>query len=140
MMEKTFLMVKPDAVQRGLVGTIIARFESKGFKLLAGKLMHISDTLVQKHYAEHQGKPFYDDLVSFMTSGPVFAMVWEGEDIIQIARLMMGPTDPKKALPGTIRGDFATRMNRNVIHGSDSAESASREIGLFFDNSELIDW
>ncbi|WP_205006797.1 nucleoside-diphosphate kinase [Sporolactobacillus spathodeae] len=139
-MEKTFLMVKPDAVQRGLIGTIIARFESKGFKLLAGKLMTISDTLVQKHYAEHQGKPFYADLVSFMTSGPVFAMVWEGEDIIQIARLMMGPTDPKKALPGTIRGDFATRMNRNVIHGSDSAESASREIGLFFDNSELIDW
>ncbi|RYM05393.1 nucleoside-diphosphate kinase [Sporolactobacillus sp. THM7-7] len=137
-MERTFLMVKPDAVRRGLIGTIVSRFEAKGFKMIAGKLMVISDDLVKKHYQEHEGKPFYDDLIDFMTSGPVFAMVWEGEDVISLSRTMMGATDPKKALPGTIRGDFATLVNRNVIHGSDSPESAKREIKLFFNADELV--
>ncbi|MFT8391583.1 MAG: nucleoside-diphosphate kinase [Sporolactobacillus sp.] len=140
MTEQTFLMVKPDGVQRGLIGEIISRFELKGFKLVAGKFMKISDTLVAQHYAEHIGKPFYGDLVGFMTSGPVFAMIWEGEDVIQIALDMMGPTDPRKAAAGTIGGDVATRMNRNVIHGSDSPESASREIGLFFTPEDTIQW
>ncbi|MFX3617188.1 MAG: nucleoside-diphosphate kinase [Sporolactobacillus sp.] len=140
MIQKTFLMVKPDAVKRGLIGQVVARFESKGFKLIAGKFIILSHEKVAEHYHEHKGKPFYEDLTTFMTSGPVFAMVWEGEDIIDLARLMMGPTDPKKALPGTIRGDFATKMNRNVIHGSDSEESAKREIRLFFNEQELISW
>lgn len=137
-MERTFLMVKPDAVRRGLIGSIIARFEAKGFKMVAGKLMQISDELVKKHYYEHEGRPYYQDLTTFMTSGPVFAMVWEGEDVIKLSRFMMGSTDPEKAAPGTIRGDYATRMNRNVIHGSDSPENAEREIHLFFDEREFV--
>lgn len=136
-MEQTFLMVKPDAVRRGLIGQIVSRFEAKGFHMIAGKLMVISDQLVRKHYKEHEGRPFYQDLITFMTSGPVFAMVWEGDNIIKLARQMMGSTDPEQAAPGTIRGDFATRVNRNVIHGSDSPESAEREIRLFFDKSEF---
>ncbi|RYL93227.1 nucleoside-diphosphate kinase [Sporolactobacillus sp. Y61] len=137
-MERTFLMIKPDAVRRGLIGQIIARFEAKGFKMVAGKLMNISDELVRKHYKEHEGRPFYQDLITFMTSGPVFAMVWEGDNIIKLSRLMMGTTDPEEATPGSIRGDFATKVNRNVIHGSDSSESASREIHLFFSEKELV--
>ncbi|RYL94885.1 nucleoside-diphosphate kinase [Sporolactobacillus sp. THM7-4] len=137
-MERTFLMVKPDAVQRGLIGQIISRFESKGFKMIAGKLMIISKELAEKHYQEHKGKPFYEDLIEFMTSGPVFAMVWEGDNVIRLSRLMMGSTDPEKAQPGTVRGDFATLVNRNVIHGSDSPENAEREIRLFFEERELI--
>ncbi|MDD9148658.1 MULTISPECIES: nucleoside-diphosphate kinase [unclassified Sporolactobacillus] len=137
-MQQTFLMVKPDAVRRGLIGRIVSRFEEKGFRMIAGKLMVIPEELAGKHYSEHEGKPFYPDLISFMTSGPVFAMVWEGNDIIELSRMMMGSTDPKKALPGTIRGDFATLVNRNVIHGSDSPESAEREIHLFFNENEFV--
>ncbi|GGL47075.1 nucleoside-diphosphate kinase [Sporolactobacillus putidus] len=137
-MQQTFLMVKPDAVRRGLIGRIVSRFEEKGFQMVAGKLMVIPEELARKHYSEHEGKPFYKDLISFMTSGPVFAMVWEGNDIIDLSRMMMGSTDPQKALPGTIRGDFANLVNRNVIHGSDSPESADREIHLFFDDHELV--
>jgi nucleoside-diphosphate kinase len=139
MMERTFLMVKPDAVKRGLIGQIITRFEAKGFRMVAGKLMNISAELAKKHYGEHEGKPYYDDLITFITSGPVFAMVWEGENVIRLARLMMGSTDPEKAAPGTIRGEFATHINRNVIHGSDSPDNAEREIGLFFRDDEFVD-
>ncbi|WP_186577805.1 nucleoside-diphosphate kinase [Aquibacillus kalidii] len=139
-MEKTFLMVKPDAVQRGLIGEIVARFEKKGFKLVGGKLMVITEELASQHYAEHKGKPFFQSLVDFITSGPVFAMVWEGEDIISTARQMMGKTKPNEALPGTIRGDLAVVMNKNVIHGSDSPESAEREIALFFSENELQEY
>lgn len=131
-------MIKPDAVERGLIGRIVTRFEARGFRMVGGKLMNISGTLAKKHYEEHEGKPFYDGLISFITSGPVFAMVWEGENVIETARTMMGATDPKKAAPGTIRGDYATVVERNVIHGSDSVESARREIALFFEERELI--
>ncbi|WP_432355118.1 nucleoside-diphosphate kinase [Sporosarcina sp. A2] len=136
-MEKTFLMVKPDGVQRGLIGEIVNRFESKGYQLVGGKLMTISQELAEQHYGEHKERPFFGELVDFITSGPVFAMVWEGENVITTARLMMGATNPKESAPGTIRGDFAVTVAKNIIHGSDSLESAEREIGLFFKEEEL---
>ncbi|MRH42401.1 nucleoside-diphosphate kinase [Aquibacillus halophilus] len=139
-MEKTFVMIKPDGVQRGLIGEIVARFETKGYKLAGAKLMNISNTLASVHYGEHEGKPFYPGLVKFITSGPVFAMVWEGENVIAGARQMMGKTNPQEALPSTIRGDFGLSVGKNLIHGSDSPESAVREIGLFFNDSELVDY
>lgn len=139
-MEKTFLMVKPDGVQRNLVGEIVKRFESKGFKLAGAKLMVISDDLAKEHYGEHKERPFFGELVDFITSGPVFAMVWEGEKVITIARDMMGKTNPLEAAAGTIRGDFGMTVGKNVIHGSDSPESAEREINLFFDNNELVSY
>ncbi|TXL67856.1 nucleoside-diphosphate kinase [Cerasibacillus terrae] len=137
-MEKTFLMIKPDGVQRNLIGNIVEKFEAKGFKLVGAKLMQISDSLAEKHYGEHKERPFFGELVEFITSGPVFAMVWEGEDVIKTGRTMMGETDPKEALPGTIRGDFGLTIGKNVIHGSDSPESAEREINLFFNQDELV--
>ncbi|MFD0867783.1 nucleoside diphosphate kinase [Chlamydia abortus] len=136
-MEKTFLMVKPDGVQRGLIGEIVKRFEQKGFQLVAGKLMVISREQAEYHYAEHKGKPFYEDLVSFITSGPVFAMVWQGDQVIALSRLMMGKTNTLDAQPGTIRGDFAVHTGMNLIHGSDSPESAEREINNFFKPEEI---
>ncbi|HLR08133.1 MAG TPA: nucleoside-diphosphate kinase [Bacillota bacterium] len=139
-MEQTFIMVKPDGVQRNLIGKIIERFEQKGFKLVAAKLMHISDDLAKTHYSEHKERPFFDEIVSFITSGPVFAMVWEGESVIQSARDMMGKTNPQEAAPGTIRGDFGITVGKNVIHGSDSPESAKREINLFFNEEELLSY
>ena len=136
--ERTFVMVKPDGVQRGLIGEIVSRFEDRGLRLVAGKFMQIDDELAREHYAEHVDKPFFDDLSSFITSGPVFAMVWEGQDAIAQVRTMMGETDPAESAPGTIRGDFGLDLGRNVIHGSDTEEgSAKREIGLFFDDEEL---
>ena len=136
--ERTFVMVKPDGVQRGLIGEIVSQFEDRGLKLVAGKFMRIDDELAREHYAEHVDKPFFDDLSSFITSGPVFAMVWEGQDAIAQIRTMMGETDPAESAPGTIRGDFGLDLGRNVIHGSDTeAGSAEREIGLFFDDEEL---
>lgn len=138
MVERTFVMVKPDGVQRNLVGEIIGRFERKGFKLAGLKLMQISGELAAKHYAEHQGKPFYEELISFITSGPVVAMVWEGLNAVSVIRSMMGKTNPAEAAPGTIRGDLAMFMGNNVIHGSDSPESAEREINLFFTPDELL--
>ncbi|WP_010095911.1 nucleoside-diphosphate kinase [Ornithinibacillus scapharcae] len=137
-MEKTFLMVKPDGVQRNLVGEIVNRFEKKGFKLVGAKLMQISDDLASEHYGEHKERPFFGELVDFITSGPVFAMVWEGENVIKTAREMMGKTNPAEAAPGTIRGDFGVTVGKNVIHGSDSPESAVREIDLFFNQDELV--
>ncbi|MBP7332887.1 MAG: nucleoside-diphosphate kinase [Firmicutes bacterium] len=139
-MERTYLMVKPDGVQRGLAGEIIARFEKKGFKIAALKMLRISRELAEKHYGEHVGKPFFESLVGFITSGPVVAMVVEGKDAVSAVREMMGATDPLKALPGTIRGTYGIDIGRNIIHGSDSKESAAREIALFFKEEELWDY
>lgn len=139
-MEKTFIMVKPDGVQRGLIGEIVSRFEKKGFQLVSAKLMSVSTELAEKHYAEHKEKPFFGELVEFITSGPVFAMVWQGNNIISTARQMMGKTNPADALPGTIRGDYGVNVSMNIIHGSDSPESAEREIALWFDEKELISY
>ncbi|MEI5907189.1 nucleoside-diphosphate kinase [Bacillus spongiae] len=139
-MEQTFLMVKPDGVQRGLIGEIVSRFEKKGFQLTGSKLMHISKELAEEHYGEHKERPFFGELVDFITSGPVFAMVWQGEDVIATARKMMGATNPADAAQGTIRGDFGMIVGKNIIHGSDSAESAKREISIFFDEKELLEY
>lgn len=137
-MEKTFLMVKPDGVQRNLIGDIVSRFEQKGFKLAGAKLMQVSEALAEEHYGEHKERPFFGELVEFITSGPVFAMVWEGENVISTARLLVGATNPAESAPGTIRGDYAMTVGKNIIHGSDSPESAVREIGLFFKEEELV--
>ncbi len=139
-MEQTFLMVKPDGVQRGLIGEIVKRFEQKGFQLAGCKLMGISKTQAETHYAEHGEKPFFGELVEFITSGPVFAMVWQGDNVISVSRTMMGKTNPVDALPGTIRGDYAVHMGMNIIHGSDSPESAAREIANFFAPEELVNY
>ncbi len=136
--ERTFIMVKPNGVARGVVGEIVARFERRGFLLRGMKLLQIDRGLAERHYAEHAGKPFFADLVAFITSGPVVAMVWEGRAAITVARTMMGVTDPVDAAPGTIRGDLALSKEENVIHGSDGPESAAREIGLFFADAELV--
>lgn len=138
--ERTFLAVKPDGVQRGLVAEIIGRFEKKGFKLVGLKLMQITKEQAETHYGEHQGKPFFPGLVSFITSGPVVAMAWEGPNVIATARKMMGATNPANSEVGTIRGDLATDVGRNIIHGSDGPESAQRELGIFFKPEELIGW
>ncbi|EHL74319.1 nucleoside-diphosphate kinase [Bacillus smithii] len=139
-MERTFLMIKPDGVQRNLIGEIVSRFEKKGFQLVGAKLMTVTKELAEKHYQEHKERPFFGELVEFITSGPVFAMVWEGENVIATARQMMGTTNPKDAAPGTIRGDFGLTVSKNVIHGSDSPESAEREIGIFFKEEELAEY
>ncbi|AOM82805.1 nucleoside-diphosphate kinase [Salisediminibacterium beveridgei] len=131
-MEQTYLMIKPDGVSRKLTGELINRFEKKGFTLRAAKMITISEELAKEHYGEHADKPFFPGLINFITSGPVFAMVLEGNNVIKEARKMMGATNPEEASPGTIRGDFATEMSENIIHGSDSKESAKREINLFF--------
>ncbi|KRE69270.1 nucleoside-diphosphate kinase [Paenibacillus sp. Soil750] len=137
-MEKTFLMVKPDGVQRGLVGEIVKRFEQKGFQLIGSKLTVISREQAEIHYAEHKGKDFFDRLVNFITSGPVFAMVWHGDQVITLSRTMIGKTNSLEAAPGTIRGDYAVHTNLNLIHGSDSPESAEREINNFFQPNEIF--
>ncbi|MDV2580828.1 nucleoside-diphosphate kinase [Alkalibacillus haloalkaliphilus] len=139
-MERTFIMVKPDGVQRNLVGEIVSRFEQKGFKLVGAKLMQIPNELAEEHYGEHKDKPFFGELTSFITSGPVFAMVWEGENVITTARKMMGATNPSESDIGTIRGDYGLTVGKNVIHGSDSPESAEREIGLFFSEGGQVDY
>lgn len=138
--ERTFLAIKPDGVQRGLVGEIIGRFERKGFKLVGLKQLTPSRELAENHYAVHRERPFFAGLVEFITSGPVVAMVWEGDGVIAAARLMIGATKPLEALPGTIRGDLAVNIGRNVIHGSDGAETAVQEISLWFTPGELSDW
>nr|NNM90581.1 nucleoside-diphosphate kinase [Bacilli bacterium] len=137
-MERSFIMVKPDGVQRGLVGDIVRRFEQKGFKLVGAKLLSVSTELAQSHYAEHKERPFFGELVNFITSSPVFAMVWEGPNVIGVARSMMGKTNPADAPAGTIRGDYAVSVGMNIIHGSDSPESAAREIALWFSDAELV--
>jgi nucleoside-diphosphate kinase len=140
--ERTFVMVKPDGVQRGLIGDIVSRFEQRGLKLVGAKALQIDRELAEAHYEEHQGKAFFDDLVEFITSGPSFAMVWEGKDAIRQVRQMVGETDPAESPPGTIRGDYGLDLGRNLVHASDHEDVGSnkREIELFFDENELLDY
>ena len=139
-LERTFVAIKPDGVQRGLVSEIIGRFETKGFKLVGLKQLKPSKELAEKHYGIHRERPFFSALVNFITSGPVVAMVWEGDGVIASARKLIGATKPLEAEPGTIRGDFAINIGRNVIHGSDATETASFEINLWFQDHELVEW
>tara|TARA_Y100001970_G_scaffold293830_1_gene443624 strand:+ start:9002 stop:9457 length:456 start_codon:yes stop_codon:yes gene_type:complete len=139
-LERTFIAIKPDGVQRGLISEIIGRFERKGFKLVALKQLIPSEELAKKHYSVHSERPFFRTLVEFISSGPVIAMVWEGEGVILSSRKMIGATQPLEAEPGTIRGDFAVNLGRNVIHGSDAQETANFEINLWFQPNELHSW
>lgn len=136
-MERTYVMIKPDGVQRNLVGEIISRFEKKGFKIIGLKMLRMDSAMAEKHYAEHIGKPFFEGLASFITSGPVVAMVLEGKDAVATVRAVNGATNPANAAPGTVRGDYAIEVGRNVIHGSDSVDSANREIAIYFSEQEL---
>jgi nucleoside-diphosphate kinase len=137
-MERTFVMIKPDGVQRGLIGAIVERLERRGLRLVGMKLMQVSRELAEKHYAIHKGKPFYDGLIEYITSGPVVAMVWEGTKAIEVVRSTVGATNPAAAAPGTIRADFALEIGRNLIHASDGEETARFEIGLWFSDEELL--
>ena len=136
--ERTLILLKPDAVARGLIGEIVARFERKGLTLEAAKLVNVTEALARKHYAEHDGKPFFPGLLAYITSGPVLAMVISGKNAVSTCRGLMGVTDPTKAAPGTIRGDLAMDLGRNLVHGSDSVESAAREIDLWFTPKEIV--
>jgi nucleoside-diphosphate kinase len=140
MMERSFVMLKPDAVLRRLMGTVLTRFEERGLKIVAAKMMAVSEELAKEHYGEHKEKPFFNDLVSYITSAPVLAMVIEGDDCISLIRKMVGATNPKEADLGTIRGDYALETGRNIIHASDSPASAKREIELFFEDSEINEY
>lgn len=139
-MQQTLILVKPDGVQRGLAGQIISRFEQRGLKLMGMKFMQMSQELAEEHYGVHKERPFYNSLVSYITSGPIVAMVWSGNDAISAARSTMGATNPVSAAPGTIRGDYGMEIGRNLVHGSDSPKNAEKEVNLFFDASELVDW
>ncbi|XP_072288427.1 nucleoside diphosphate kinase B-like [Eucyclogobius newberryi] len=136
--ERTFIAIKPDGVQRGLIGDVIKRFEQKGFKLVGMKLLQASQELLNKHYADLSSRPFFPSLIAYMSSGPVVAMVWEGKGAVKTGRVMLGATDPAESAPGTIRGDFCIQVGKNVIHGSDSVESATQEISLWFTEDELV--
>jgi nucleoside-diphosphate kinase len=137
-LQRTLSIIKPDAVKKNVIGEIISRFESNGLKLVAAKLIHLNDELASGFYAEHEGRPFFEDLKKFMTSGPVFVQVLEGENAISLNRELMGNTDPKEAAPGTIRADYANSIDANAVHGSDSPESAAREINYFFPEDNLL--
>ncbi|MCY3691291.1 MAG: nucleoside-diphosphate kinase [Chloroflexota bacterium] len=139
-MERTFVAIKPDGVQRGLIGDVIYRLERRGLKLVAIRLMQLDEELAGRHYAEHVDRPFFASLVSFITSGPIVAMIWEGNNAVALARQTMGATNPGEAAPGTIRGDFGVDIGRNIVHGSDGPESAEREIGLFFGEDGGLDY
>ena len=139
-MERTFIMIKPDGVQRNLVGEIVSRFETKGFTLIGMKLMQVSRELAEKHYGVHKERPFFGSLVEFIISAPVVAMVWEGDGVVASARKLIGATNPLTAEPGTIRGDLAVSIGRNIIHGSDAIETAQSEITLWFKEEELVSW
>lgn len=139
-MERTFIAIKPDGVQRGIVGEIIRRFEAKGFTLVGLKLMQVSRELAEEHYGVHRERPFFPGLVNFIISGPLVAMVWEGDGVIASARKLIGATNPLNAEPGTIRGDFGVSVGRNIIHGSDAPETAQQEIKLWFKDEELVSW
>ena len=139
-MEQTLVLVKPDGVQRGLVGEVISRLERRGLKLVALKLMQVDDALARRHYGEHVDRPFFSGLVQFITSAPVAAMVWQADNAVEVVRNTMGVTSPAAATPGTIRGDFGIDIGRNLVHGSDSVESAEREVALFFDPGEILDY
>ncbi|KAM6951868.1 NME/NM23 nucleoside diphosphate kinase 2a [Aplochiton taeniatus] len=138
--ERTFIAIKPDGVQRGLIGEIIKRFEVKGFKLVGMKFTHASEALLKEHYADLKDRPFFPSLVEYMHSGPVCAMVWEGMNAVKTGRVMLGETNPADSKPGTIRGDYCIQVGRNIIHGSDSVESAKQEINLWFKPEELVSY
>jgi nucleoside-diphosphate kinase len=140
LMEQTLILIKPDGVQRGFIGPIISRFETKGLKLIGMKFIQMSDDLARRHYSIHQEKSFFEPLVAYIVSAPVVAMVWEGSEVVAVARTMMGKTNPALAEPGTIRGDFGMEIGRNLVHGSDSLENAKTEISLFFGEDELLNW
>lgn len=140
MTERTLVLLKPDAVQRGLVGPIISRFEERGLQIVALKLMRLSEELAHRHYAEHRGKPFFEGLIRFITSAPVVAMVVQGPGSVAAVRTSIGATDPATAAPGTVRGDLATDLTHNLVHGSDSAERGRAEIELFFSPADVIEW
>jgi len=140
MVERSLVLIKPDAIQRGLSGEIISRLEKKGLKIVAMKMLHMDKDLAQRHYAVHKGKAFFEDLVSFITSSPVIAIVFQGRNAVEMIRRMMGETDPAKAQPGTIRGDLGIDIGHNLIHGSDSVASASKEIELFFSKEEIFSY
>jgi nucleoside-diphosphate kinase len=139
-MERSLVLIKPDAIQRGLAGEIISRLEKKGLKIVAMKMLHMDKHLAQRHYAVHKGKAFFDDLVNFITSSPIIAIVFQGKNAVEIIRRMMGETDPAKAFSGTIRGDFGIDIGYNLVHGSDSLENASKEIELFFAAEEIFNY
>lgn len=139
-MERTFIMIKPDGVQRNLVGEVIRRFEQKGFKLVGMKLLNVSRELAEQHYDVHKERPFFGGLVEFIISAPVVAMVWEGDGVVASARQIIGATNPLTATPGTIRGDYGVSIGRNLIHGSDASETAQKEISLWFKEEELVSW
>ena len=139
-MEHTLIIIKPDAVQRGLIGEIITRFERRGLRIAGMKLMQIDDVLARRHYSIHEGKPFYEPLIRYITSGPVVVMVLEGNNAIEIARRTMGATKPAEAAPGTIRADFGLEIGRNLVHGSDGAETAAFEVPLFFTEGEILSY
>ena len=139
-MERTLVLVKPDALQRGLASEILSRLERRGLKIVALRLMRMDQALARRHYAEHEGKPFLDSLVRFITSGPLIAAVFEGPNAVEVVRGLMGATDPQQAAPGTIRGDLGLFIQSNLIHGSDSLEAAEREIALFFEDDEIVAW
>ncbi len=139
-MERTLVLVKPDGVQRGLIGEVISRLERRGLKLVGMKLMQVDDALARRHYGEHVDRPFFPGLVEFITSSPVVAMAWEAENAVEAVRNTMGQTDPTTSPPGTIRGDLALDIGRNLVHGSDSPDSAQRELALFFSAAELLDY
>ena len=139
-MERTLILVKPDAVQRGLIGEVLGRLERRGLRLVALRLMQADEALARRHYAEHEGKPFFAGLVDYITSSPLVAAVFEGPDAVAASRQTMGSTNPVEAAPGTIRGDFALEVGRNLVHGSDGPESAAREIALFFGDEAPASW
>lgn len=139
-MERTLVIIKPDAVQRGLIGEIITRFERRGLRIAALKLIHIDEPLARRHYAIHEGKPFYEALIRYITSSPVAVMVLEGNDAIEIVRRTMGATNPAEAAPGTIRADLGLEIGRNLVHGSDGPETAGFEVGLFFTEEEILSY
>lgn len=138
--ERTFIMIKPDGVERGLVAKIIKRFEQRGYKMVGMKFMQAQPDLLKQHYGDLAGKPFFDGLVKFIGSGPVVPMVWEGKDVVKQGRQMMGETNPLASKPGSIRGDYSIDIGRNIVHGSDSVESAKKEIALWFKEEELVSW
>jgi nucleoside-diphosphate kinase len=139
-MERSLVLIKPDAIQRGLAGIIISRLEQRGLKIVAMKMVHMDKALAERHYGVHKSKPFFKDLVEFITSSPIIAAVFEGENAVDVIRLTMGETNSAKALPGTIRGDFGLNLQLNLIHGSDSVENADKEIGIFFSSQEICSY
>ena len=139
-MERTLVIVKPDGVQRGLVGEVITRLERRGLKLVALKLTQVSQTLAREHYAVHEGKPFYEGLIEYITASPVVVMVWQGNRVIEVVRATMGLTDPSKAAPGTVRADYGLEIGRNLTHASDGPDTAATELALWFGPSEVVDW